>query len=326
MEVRLFIHTFFVIALVSSVARADQGSFEESSPELQNKFLMSALGREDEAAKDKRKLSSNQESTRDLLTSLAKEVDALNSKLIVERASLLTTQTPRRVQVNGRRTVFHYLPNSIYEITSSPNHITDIELAPGEQITKEPLSGDTVRWKVGVLKSGKGKQETTHIILKPLDENIETNFVIATDERVYHLRVRSSDWHMPSVSWNYPADTSKEIEEAIKKSEVEPGVNLQMLNFDYEIKGEKIAWKPIRVFDDGQKTYIQMPDSMRSSDAPALFLIEDETKLLTNYRWKGLYIILDRLLDQAELRVGSQKCVTIISARVQKGFFERLFE
>jgi type IV secretion system protein VirB9 len=98
-----------------------------------------------------------------------------------------------------------------------------------------------------------------------------------------------------------------------------------MLRFDYEIEGKDYDWKPVRVFDDGQKTFIQMPKNLRVTEAPVLFLLDDDAEpLIVNYRVKGDLYIVDRLLEQAELRVGTSKKVSI-SRDDGKNFFERLF-
>lgn len=76
------------------------------------------------------------------LETLATEVDELRSKLVVEKASLLALQSPRRVKVTGSKTVFNYLDTAVYEVTSSVDHVTDIQLKQGETLTTPPTSGD----------------------------------------------------------------------------------------------------------------------------------------------------------------------------------------
>ena len=44
------------------------------------------------------------------------------------------------------------------------------------------------------------------------------------------------------------------------------------LNFNYRIDGDDVPWKPVRVFDDGTHVYIQMPQAMRVTEAPALLV------------------------------------------------------
>lgn len=257
---------------------------------------------------------------------LASEVDELKNKLVVEKAALLARQSPTKVKVTGAKTIFNYLDTAVYEITSAVDHVTDIQLKPGEVLTTAPTSGDTVRWSIGVMKSGALPEETTHLIVKPLDDRIQTNLIIATNQHVYQLRLKSGAFHMPVVAWNYPEDSARALQAAVQReASQEPTVAPEQLRFGYAIEPEdKYPWTPVRVFDDGNKTFIQMPKAMKTSDAPALFLLEDDSEpLLTNYRIKGDYYIVDRLLERAELRVGASKKVTI---ELEKpSWFERNF-
>ncbi len=188
------------------------------------------------------------------------------------------------------------------------------------------MSGDTVRWNIGVMKSGSGDDAKTHIIIKPLDEDIETNLIVTTDRHVYQLRLRSGLYHMPSVSWNYPQEVRAQFDEMLKKKESElPVVSLEQVRFTYDIAGDNYDWKPLKVFDDGVKTFIQMPRAMKSSESPVFFVLSDDGEpTIANYRVKGDYYIIDRLFKEAELRVGKEDRVTI-EFDDGRSFFGRLF-
>ena len=248
-----------------------------------------------------------------LLDDLASQVDALKNKMAIEKTTLLATQSPRKVKVTGAKTLFNYRDTAIYEVTSAIDHVTDVQLKPGETITTPPSAGDTVRWNIGVMKSGQGAEEVTHLIIKPLDEDVETNLVVTTDAHVYQLHLKSGSFHMPAVAWTYPEDFEAKVHDFLKRDESqEPTIRPEELRFTYEISGTNYDWKPVRVFDDGKKTFIQMPKSMRVTDAPALFLIEEGSDpLLVNYRVKGDYYIVDRLFENAELRVGQRRKISI---------------
>ena len=90
---------------------------------------------------------------------------------------------------------------------------------------------------------------------------------------------------------------------------------VEQLRFGYVLRasGERVAFKPLRVFDDGSKTYLQMPASLRSDEAPVLFVIEADTGTpqLTNYRVRGDYYVVDRLFEHAQLRIGPHQAVDI---------------
>ncbi|HQH26150.1 MAG TPA: TrbG/VirB9 family P-type conjugative transfer protein, partial [Oligoflexia bacterium] len=159
-------------------------------------------------------------------------------------------------------------------------------------------------------------------------EHLETNIVVTTTRRVYHLQASSGDWYMPAVAWHYP-----EEDEALRQAQIERtkddeplSRSPEKLEFNYEIVEDGESWAPVRCFDDGEKSYIQMPKDIRSGEAPALFLVEkDSEPILVNYRVRGSYYILDRLFDRAELRVGKADPVVIYSPRAPRSFWERIF-
>ena len=328
-----YVLCFFILinnlAFASDVLPEDEVTEEEVKAAMDNaeKEYSSLLNKiEKPQNKDQNIKTFLNEKKSATLDELAEQVDALKNKLVIEKTNLLATQSPRKVKVLGRTTIFNYDKSSIYEITSSVDHITDIALKEGESLTTTPTAGDTVRWNLSVMKSGDGVKAQTHVIIKPLDTNIETNLIITTDQSIYHIKLKSGDYHMPSVAWNYPMDGKIKFEEALKKKQTEEAtISPENLCFNYDIEGKDYNWKPIRVFDDGSKTYIQMPRNFKVTEAPVLFLLDDEENpLIVNYRVKGDLYILDRLVEKAELRVGFDKAVTI-SLNDGKNFFQRLF-
>lgn len=60
------------------------------------------------------------------------------------------------------------------------------------------------------------------------------------------------------------------------------------------------------MFDDGRQTFIEFAEGVASGDMPPFFVIGDQgTAELVNYRVAGHYLIVDRLFDRSELRLGS---------------------
>ena len=77
--------------------------------------------------------------------------------------------------------------------------------------------------------------------------------------------------------------------------------------FDYRVKGGD-DYRPVRVFDDGKKTYIQMGPQAKNREVPALVIIGPDGKQeMVNYRVKDDIYIVDRLFDRAALILGSGK-------------------
>ncbi|MFO6446999.1 P-type conjugative transfer protein TrbG [Erythrobacter sp. NE805] len=202
---------------------------------------------------------------------------------------------------------------ALYQVYAAPGQVTDIALQEGERLVGPgPVAaGDTVRWMIGDTLSGTGAEARVHILVKPIRPDISTNLVINTDRRTYHLELRATPrtW-MASVSWTYPADELIALRQAAEvAAHAEPvadGLALEQLNFDYRIEGDRPDWRPVRIFDDGRRTLIEFPLAIARTEMPPFFIIgEDGAAELANYRASGRYLIVDRLFQRAELRLGA---------------------
>ncbi len=199
--------------------------------------------------------------------------------------------------------------------------VCDIELQPGEQVNSIHL-GDQARWLIEPAVTGQGAGEVQHLIIKPMDVGLETSLVVTTNRRTYHLRLRSHRREfMPRISFTYPEDAMMKWDAIkarnshameIKKSRVMPqtGEYLGDLDFAYKVSGNSV-WKPVRVYNDGQKTIIQMPAIMAQTEAPTLLLLRKEGGIFSkaktdiiNYRLQGDRYVVDALFDKAVLIAG----------------------
>lgn len=193
--------------------------------------------------------------------------------------------------------------------------LCDIALQPGERISDKPHLGDTARWSVEPAITGSGANETQHLIIKPLDVGLETSLMVPTNRRTYHFKLRSHKTeYMPKVSFSYPEDLQakwdalqhREIQEREVLTIPKTGEYLGDLNFDYKVSG-KANWKPVRIYNDGRKTIIQMPSTMNQTEAPTLLVLrgkgEKET-VIVNYRIQGDRYIVDSIFDKAILVAG----------------------
>lgn len=203
---------------------------------------------------------------------------------------------------------FAYERGALYAIQASPQRITDIALEPGEQLLSVS-AGDTTRWIVGDARSGAGAGAQAHVLVKPNAGNLTTNLVVMTDRRVYHIELKSvSGTAMAAVSWRYPAEmmlASNPAPPVIEIPPAPPPFTPEQLNLRYRIDGDKPDWRPLAAFDDGRQVFIEMPEKIRTMEAPPLFVIGDSGAELVNYRVAGKYYVVDRLFTKAELRLGS---------------------
>jgi P-type conjugative transfer protein TrbG len=196
--------------------------------------------------------------------------------------------------------------------------VCDVELQAGEQVNSIHL-GDTARWTVEPAITGSGPAEMQHLIIKPMDVGLETSLVVTTDRRTYHFRLRSHRAEfMPRVAFIYPEDAaakwdavrSRETRERQERTMPQTGEYLGDLDFAYDVSGTA-AWKPVRVYNNGVKTVIQMPKEMAQTEAPALLavskdggLFRDDETVMVNYRVQGDRYIVDTVFDKAVLIAG----------------------
>ena len=195
--------------------------------------------------------------------------------------------------------------------------VCDIALQPGEQINN--LNVGDPRFLVEPAITGSGETQTLHLLIKPLDVGLDTSLVVTTNRRTYHFRLRSSRTEfMPFISFTYPEDAMakwdairmRKIKERQNNTIPQTGEYLGNLNFSYDISGSA-GWKPVRVYNDGRKTIIEMPDTLPQGEAPTLLIVLEEGGLFTeaktqmvNYRIHGNRYIVDTLFDKAMLIAG----------------------
>lgn len=154
-------------------------------------------------------------------------------------------------------------------------------------------------------------------MIKPLASSLDTNLIITTDRRVYHLALTSTaGTAMAAIRWTYPDDALLAIKRAASavrdQSAARAGVDPVSLNFGYRIRGDRVPWRPLRAFDDGRQTFLEFPPSLAQGEAPPLFVTgEGGEPELVNYRVSGRFYIVDRLFARAELRHGGKRQMVV---------------
>ncbi len=239
----------------------------------------------------------------------------------IAKANKAARVEPTRAGYINAIQVYPWTQGALYRLYSSPEKVSTIALQPGEELI-DVSTGDTVRWVIGDTISGQGGTRRVHILIKPTLPDIQTNLVVLTDRRTYHVElISTTQTDMASISWTYPTDSlvalHKQNEVARESEEriADRGVRLDNLNFRYRIEGDDPPWRPLRAFDDGHKVFIQMPSGLSQGEAPPLFIAgSDGRPNLVNYRVRGSYYIVDRMFGAAELRLGEnpQRTVRII--------------
>lgn len=213
---------------------------------------------------------------------------------------------------------------SMPKLTCSPTRACDVEMEAGERISKVIL-GDKLNWAWAQADSVEKGMPTQHVVIQPRDNNVETNAIITTDRRTYHIKLyapKQAGVYLNRVGFYYPADmveawdnkaaaiqAAKAQDDNIRKTD--EAFDPAKMDSDYKIEGNA-EFRPIHVFNTGKKVYIEMPRAVfESGETPVLGLIDEDGKAnVVDYHPRGSMYIVDRLFTKAVLMVGKEK-VTI---------------
>lgn len=128
-------------------------------------------------------------------------------------------------------------------------------------------SASTARWIIGDTESGSGLTRRVQVLVKPTRTDISTNLVITTDRRTYMVELRAREaLYMPAVAWAYPAAPASQ-RQAVPATPIIPAV---ARNYRYGLTGGNPPWKPVSVYDDGRRVYVEFPRGIVQGEMPPL--------------------------------------------------------
>lgn len=217
---------------------------------------------------------------------------------------------------DARLVEFEYDEDNVFLVLGRPKRSVFVQFAKDETITYVS-AGDTKDFDITVAKS---KQ---FIEIKPRFEKVETNATVVTTKRQYHMVLRSTSdqgkWYA-RVAWKYPQSNLMDLTEQSEAGgtvtaanvtvpvssdgTVRAGVDVKKLNFEYTVDG-KADFAPLQVFDDGVFTFIRLKPGLQ--DFPALFAGDSKDLALVNYDVKGDYLVAQRVMKSAVLKLGKEE-------------------
>lgn len=216
-------------------------------------------------------------------------------------------------------------------IVCAPLHLCTIQLLDGENITSMAI-GDSVRWVVQQAKAG----SKPVVVVKPTQSGLNTNLTVMTDAgRVYYMTLQSHKTdYVPLVGFydpqalvmNFDKQASearaRQIQSEQDATSLQQSYNRRVaalvparnndvtsLNFDWTCKADKEGSKflPTRAFSGDGHVYLQMPDSVKTGEAPVVFNVSTGETELLNFRLSGDYYIVDGNPSKLQLVIGSKE-------------------
>lgn len=222
----------------------------------------------------------------------------------------LAIRESRPTPTDHRIRVMVYNPNDVFKFTGYYGYQATIELGNGEEVISVSM-GDTTSWQI--VPAG------SRIFIKPVEQDATTNMTLITNKRTYFFELyaqETTDIRDPEMVFNvkflYP-DEQEEDHVKLFSSNAATGLSEpdlahpEKFNFYYSISGnEEVA--PIKIFDDGEFTYMQFRD--KNMEIPAIFAVdEDLRESMVNFKLdpsNSNLIIIEQVFQKLTLRSGKK--------------------
>lgn len=257
---------------------------------------------------------------------MTKKTEFVSIQIVLLTALLFSGPAPASAQLvatplrgDTRLVQFIFDQDNTYLVLAKPKAVTHLQFGADELI-QSVAAGDTANWELTPTKNRK------NMFIKPKYDDMNTSMTVITDKRTYQFVLQSTGegkkWYQ-RVSWVHGNETVLTLDASSAESaetpvsadkraiaadapkssmEAAPGLQAENLRFNYEITGDA-PFRPLVVFDDGRFTYFKLSASLQ--ELPALFaVIEGNEYSLVNFEVKGDYIVAQRLLEKAVLKLG----------------------
>ncbi len=232
-------------------------------------------------------------------------------------SNAIALKEPRPTAIDSRLRVMVYSPEDVFKFTGYYNYQACIELAKDEEIISI-FMGDTTSWQI--IPSG------YRLFIKPVEQDATTNMTLTTNKRTYFFELHAEevdDIRDPDmvfhVKFLYPdEDNDDDFKNYVQSSKGPDLSHPENYNFNYTISGHPDI-SPIKIFDDGNFTYIQFRD--KNADMPAVFAVdEDLRESIVNFRISSEnanLMIVEQVFPKLSLRLG-KKVVCIFNEAAKK--------
>lgn len=240
--------------------------------------------------------------------------------------TLITAQNPafagtsidsRPAAGESRLRVLTFNPEKIYNYVGFYTYTGSILFGEGEEIYTVSL-GNPGAWQT----MAKGRR----LFLKPValrTQDTRTNMMVVTKKHTYYFELsgeHADGPNDPDIVWEvkfvYAEDDQEQTTVMHYRSEAAEApdmTDLSRYNFNYTVSGSEYI-SPLRIFDDGEFTYMEYPKV--NADIPAVFVVDSEGKDATvNYHVAEQYIVVHRVTGKFTLRHGNDVACVFNEAR-----------
>lgn len=223
----------------------------------------------------------------------------------------------------GGTSYYDYDEHMQYPVYTKMMSMTTVMLNSDEHMEESQVFiSDSLNWYVtGDVFPNEGKERQI-LFIKPLKSGLETNLTVVTSKRIYHFVLYSiSKDYQPMVEFRYPkerefiASRTKHIKSQDGTSVIYEDADPDEMSYNYKIRipflHKAPEWTPEKVYDDGTRTYFQLPKVVLQKEMPGIWEGKNE---IANVQTDHNLLVVDKLIEKATLRLGKQK-VTVVKKK-----------
>ena len=200
----------------------------------------------------------------------------------------------------GRGVAWFAFGDGYPRIRCAPGSTCIVRLAPGEivpagAVDAEPGPG----WHATLVRGTRGIHADWAIALTAQPDAGEAVFHLSTNRRSYAMLLDPTAPSMRTVAFTYSANDPA-AQPNLPQSALTTGGSVQAPDFAFAVTGADVPWKPIRVYADGSRTYVQFAPGALAA-APRLVIIAPAGGSSQPYKVVGDSYVIDRVITQAML-------------------------
>lgn len=219
---------------------------------------------------------------------------------------------------DSRIKTFVYSDSEVFQVVLHYGYQSNIEFSKDEEVDTISM-GNSYSWQVTPVGN--------RIFLKPLEPEAHTNMTVITNKHTYQFDISSrspedagaDDQLVYVVRFYYPDQEDFDAPPTANgRRKLMPDTFHAKAgyNFDYSLSGPD-DFAPLKVFDDGHKTYFQFPDN--NANIPYIFALSaDRSEQRLAFSREGEYIVVERVGAQFVLRLNNQ-IVCVFNERLDPG-------
>ncbi|MDC7684576.1 TrbG/VirB9 family P-type conjugative transfer protein [Asticcacaulis sp. BYS171W] len=211
---------------------------------------------------------------------------------------------------DGRIRTIDYTDGAVVRLDTCLGFQTMITFGDSEKIENVAI-GDAAQWQATPNKRG------NLIFIKPFTKSAYTNLSVVTDRRAYAFELSAKDTAackrgevLYDLRFRYPNDP---VENPAPPPPEDIASTLpEKRNTAYTYAGEQTL-VPLRMFDDGQSTYLMWAEGVAF---PAIYALTDGKESLINFGYREGYIVIEQVGPAFILRRGDLKATVFNDAFV----------